>query len=198
MPGVPRSTMNAEMPFGAGGAIGDRHHHQHVADAAVGDEGLRAVQHPARRRRASAVVRMPAASLPEVDSVRPQAPIFSPRASGTRYVCFCASVPNIEDVRGAQAVVRGDRQRDAGIDARQLLDADAVVDRPTSPAPPYSSGNWMPSSPSAASFGHQLASESAAPRPTRGRAAGSRFRRTRGRCAAAAPALRSAGNPLPV
>ena len=42
-----------------------------------------------------AVVRMPAASLPELDSVSPQAPIFSPRASGTRYCCFCASVPNI-------------------------------------------------------------------------------------------------------
>ncbi len=41
-----------------------------------------------------AVVRMPAASLPDVDSVSPQAPIFSPRASGTRYVCFWASVPN--------------------------------------------------------------------------------------------------------
>jgi alkylation response protein AidB-like acyl-CoA dehydrogenase len=36
----------------------------------------------------AAVVRMPAASLPEVDSVSPQAPIFSPRASGTRYFCF--------------------------------------------------------------------------------------------------------------
>ena len=77
----------------------------------------------------TAVVRMPAASLPEVDSVSPQAPSFSPRASGTRYCCFCASVPNSEDVRRAQAVVRGHRQRDAGIDARQLLDADAVVDR---------------------------------------------------------------------
>jgi hypothetical protein len=38
---------------------------------------------------------MPAASLPDVDSVSPQAAIFSPRASGTRYVRFCSSVPNI-------------------------------------------------------------------------------------------------------
>ena len=46
-------------------------------------------QAPAR----AAVVRMPAASLPDVDSVSPHAPIFSPRASGTRYCCFCASLP---------------------------------------------------------------------------------------------------------
>ena len=32
-------------------------------------------------------------------------------------------------MRGAQAVVRGDRQRHGRIDARELLDADAVVDR---------------------------------------------------------------------
>jgi len=31
-----------------------------------------------------AVVRIPAASLPDVDSVRAHAPIFSPRASGVR------------------------------------------------------------------------------------------------------------------
>ena len=43
-----------------------------------------------------AVVRIPAASLPEVGSVSPHAPIFSPRTSGTRYRCFCASVPNSE------------------------------------------------------------------------------------------------------
>jgi hypothetical protein len=41
-----------------------------------------------------AVVRMPAASLPDVDSVKPQAPSFSPLASGTSHRCFCASVPN--------------------------------------------------------------------------------------------------------
>ena len=43
-----------------------------------------------------AVVRMDAASLPELDSVSPHAPIFSPRASGTRYFCFWASLPNMK------------------------------------------------------------------------------------------------------
>ena len=47
MPGVPRSMMNAEMPFGAAAAVGDGHRDHHVPDAAVRDEGLRAVQHPA-------------------------------------------------------------------------------------------------------------------------------------------------------
>ena len=127
IPGVPFSTMKAEMPLVAGGAIGDRHHDHHVADAAVRREGLRSVQHPARararRRRAHA-----AASLPEVDSVSPHAPIFSPRASGARN-CLLRLGAEQEDVRGAEAVVRRHRQRDARIDARELFDADAVVDR---------------------------------------------------------------------
>ena len=76
-----------------------------------------------------AVVRMLAASLPEVDSVSPQAPSFSPRASGARNCALLRVRPEQEDVRGAEAVVRRDRQRDGRVDARELLDADAVVDR---------------------------------------------------------------------
>ena len=121
--------MKAEMPLRAGGAIGDRHDDHHVADAAVRRERLRAVQHPARRRSRAAVVRMPAASLPEVDSVSPQAPIFSPRASGTRYRCFCASVPNRKMCAEQRPLCAATDSASAGIDARQLLDADAVVDR---------------------------------------------------------------------
>ena len=41
MPGVPCSTMNAEMPAVPCGAIGDRHDDHHAADAAVRDERLR-------------------------------------------------------------------------------------------------------------------------------------------------------------
>ena len=43
----------------------------------------------------SARVRVPAASEPAPGSVRLQAPIFSPRASGTSQRCFCSSVPNL-------------------------------------------------------------------------------------------------------
>src|SRR4029077_19986974 len=91
-----------------------------------------------------AVVRMPAASLPELDSVRPHAPIFSPRASGTRKRCFWASVPNMsrraehspfpagtehDAVHRTPPVVGRHGQRHRGIDARELFDTDAVVHR---------------------------------------------------------------------
>ena len=93
MPGVPRSTMKAEMPL--------RPAARSVTAITTMTSPMRpwvvnvldplSTQHsPAR----VAVVRMPAASLPEVDSVSPQAPSFSPRASGARNCCFCASVPN--------------------------------------------------------------------------------------------------------
>ncbi len=45
--------------------------------------------------RTARVSRLPA-SLPAEASVRPQAPICSPRASGTRYRSFWASVPNMK------------------------------------------------------------------------------------------------------
>ena len=41
----------------------------------------------------TAVVWTPAASEPAPGSVRPQAPILVPLASGTRNFCFCSSVP---------------------------------------------------------------------------------------------------------
>ncbi|MBA7686580.1 hypothetical protein ES703_95030 [subsurface metagenome] len=40
-----------------------------------------------------AIVWVPAASLPALDSVSPKEPIFSPRARGIRYFCFCSSEP---------------------------------------------------------------------------------------------------------
>ena len=72
---------------------------------------------------------MPAASLPDVDSVRPQAPIFSPRASGARNCCFCASVPNSAMCAEQRPLCAATDSASAGIDARELLDADAVVER---------------------------------------------------------------------
>ena len=75
----------------------------------------------------TAVVRIAAASLPALASVSPHAPSFSPRASGEIPLLLLLGAEH-GDVRGAQPVVRGDRQRDRRIDARELLDADAVVD----------------------------------------------------------------------
>ena len=94
MPGVPFSTMKAEIPLRPAArlvtAIATRTSPTRPCVVKLLDP-FRTQQAPAR----AAVVRMPAASLPEVDSVSPHAPIFSPRASGARYRRFCASVPNI-------------------------------------------------------------------------------------------------------
>ena len=80
----------------------------------------------------AAVVRMPAASLPEVDSVSPHAPSLFAARERRQVLLLLRFGAEQEDVRGTQPVVRRDRQRHAGIDARQLLDADAVVDGATS------------------------------------------------------------------
>ena len=37
---------------------------------------------------------MPETSLPASGSVIPRQEIFSPRMAGTKYACFCSSVPN--------------------------------------------------------------------------------------------------------
>ena len=42
----------------------------------------------------TARVRMPLTSEPASGSVMPRQAIFSPWIAGTRYSCFCASVPN--------------------------------------------------------------------------------------------------------
>ena len=75
-----------------------------------------------------AVVRIAAASLPALASVSPQAPRTSPVTSRGRYSFFCASLANIARCARAEPVVRRDRQRNGGTHARELFDADAVVD----------------------------------------------------------------------
>ncbi len=108
--------------------VGDGHHHDHVADAAVGDERLGPVNHPAvavaGRRRA------------EPRGVRSrgrlgQPPGANPRARGQRHEVAPLLRLGAEhgDVRCAQAVVGRHRQRHRRVDARQFLDADAVLDR---------------------------------------------------------------------
>ena len=62
---------------------------------AVGDVRLLAVdtQPPSTF---SARVLIEATSDPAPGSVMPSAPISSPRIAGTRYRCFCSSVPNFQ------------------------------------------------------------------------------------------------------
>ena len=196
MPGVPFSMMNAEMPLAPAA--------RSVIAIATSTSPTRPwvvnVFEPLRTQHSpdwTAVVRMPAASLPEVDSVRPHAPIVSPRASGTRYVLLLRLGAGHEDVGRAQAVVRGHRQRDGGIDARQLLDADAVVDG-RHPRAAVLLGKLDAHQPERRRARGSARPENAALVPFARRAAGFRSRRTRAPCAAAAPALPSAGSPWPM
>jgi hypothetical protein len=114
--------------FGAGSAIGDRHDDDRVADMAVRREGFGSVQYPAV---AGARGRGPHAGSVAARRRFGQPPGANLLASRERrqVLLFLLFVAEQEDVRGAQAVVRRDRQRNGGIDARQLLDADAIVDR---------------------------------------------------------------------
>ena len=94
IPGLPRSTMNAEMPRWARAL-------SVTAITTITSPMLPWVMnvlvplmtHPSPSRAAD--TRIAAASDPAVGSVSPQAPIHAPVASGTRYRRFCASVPNI-------------------------------------------------------------------------------------------------------
>ena len=102
-----------------------------------------------------------------------------------------------EDVRRAEAVVRRDRQRDAR-DRRAPAPRCRCSSRSADmPAPPYCFGKLDADQPERRQLAARARTGNAAPRPTRGRADGSQFPRTRARFAAAAPALRSAGSPSP-
>ena len=114
--------------FGAGRAIGDGDDDEDIPDAAVRGEGLRAVQHPASAR---ARRRRPHRRGVAARGRLGQAPRADLLAAGERHeVCVLLLLgAEQEDVSRAESVVRGDRERDARIDARELFDTDAVVDR---------------------------------------------------------------------
>ena len=96
--------------------------------AAVRRKRLRSVEHPAvagaRRGR-------PHAGGVAAGGGLGQAPRANLLAARQRHeeLLLLLFVTEQRDVRRTEAVVRGHRQRDGGIDARKLLDADAVVDR---------------------------------------------------------------------
>ena len=141
------------------------------------------------RRPAPRSCAVPPASEPAPGSVSPQQPTFSPRASGGRKRRFCSSLPNSVDVRRAQAVVRRERQRDAGVDARELLHHDRVVERRRAP-----SRRTPPASRRPPGRGRRAArtprAGTPASRPTRASAGRARPRRSRARSCAEAAALR--------
>jgi len=77
------------------GFIGDGHGNADVGVMAVGGESFCAVENPMIAVAFGSCAR--AASVgTSFGSVRDQAPIFLPCASGERYFCFCASLPNLK------------------------------------------------------------------------------------------------------
>ena len=78
---------------------------------------------------ARAVVRVAPASEPASGSVRPKAARRSPEASCGSQCARCALVAEEQDRHRPERGVRGDRDRERGVDARELLDAERVGER---------------------------------------------------------------------
>ena len=119
--------MKAEMPLAPATSIRHGHRDHDVTDAAVRRERLRSVQDPAGVR--------PHGAGPHAGRIASggrfgQAPRADLLAAGQRHEkCpFLLLGAEHQDVRGAQTVVRRDRERQPRIHARQLFDANAVID----------------------------------------------------------------------
>ena len=128
-PGVPARDHERRDAAAALRAIGHRHRRRSCRRCAPCVMNcllpVRTQSSPSRR----AVVRIAPASLPALASVSAQAPMISPLRERHEVLLLLRLAAEHGQVRDAQAVVRGDRQRDRRIDARQLFDADAVVER---------------------------------------------------------------------
>ena len=98
----------------------------------------------------SAFVTSAPASEPEPGSVRANAPIVSPRASGGTKRAHCSSVPNASS-GSVQAEVCTATVTPTPASARDSSSSARMYERKSAPAPPCSSGTHTPSSPSSAS-----------------------------------------------
>ena len=114
-------------PLGLLLGAGRREHDEDLADRALRDEGLRAVDDPRRPPLRTARVRAAPASEPEPGSVSPQPPSTLPLARRGQVLLLLRLVAGQEDVPRAQRVVRRHRQPDRGVGARDLLERDHVV-----------------------------------------------------------------------
>ena len=158
--------------------------------AGVGDELLGAVDRPTRRRRARARVRTLPASEPASGSVSPKAPSLRARAQLRQPVA--PSAPRSRTGRSAACpseVCAHIVIATLRVDARQLLDGERVRRACRRRAPPYSSGNGIPISPSSPSLRDDLVGEAL----RRGRAP---RRPARPRCAAKSRTVRRSSSVL--
>ena len=135
-----------------------------------------------RRRRASRSSACAAASLPAVDSVSPHAPSFSPLRERHEIPLLLRVGAEHGDVRGAEPVVRRDRQRHRRDRPARALRCRCSSRWPSCPRRRTSRETECPSG-QAPPASARAPPENAAPRPTRGRAGESRLRQTRERSA---------------
>ena len=193
MPGVPCSTMKAEMPLVPGGAIGHGHHHHHVADAPVRRERLRPVEDPAvarahgRRAHAGGVAARRGLGQP------PRADLLAARQRREKRLLL---VLGAERARYARS-----RGRCAPPPTAPWTGRPAPAPRcrcnsrpPTCRRRRTARGTGCPSG-RGGQLRHQLDRKVLRPDPTRARAAGFPFPQTRARCGGAAPAPQKDGNP---
>src|SRR3954468_1773821 len=147
-PGHSRSTMKAEIPlcFASGSVLAKTS----WWSATVAYE----IQffwpfntYPSPSRRAD--VRIEATSDPAPGSVSPKHASFSPRACGARYRCFCSSDPYRSSESEFSPTCTEISVRKAASPRSISSHASASATK-SSPAPPYSSGITIPSSPSSA------------------------------------------------
>ena len=129
---------------------------------------------------------MPPASEPEPGSVSPQQPTFSPLRERRQEALLLLLAAERVDVRRAEPVVRRERQRDAGVDARQLLHHERPVERRQPRAAVLAPASRRPPA-RARRAARTPRAGTPASRPTRARAGRARPRQTRARsCAEAA------------
>ena len=72
------------------------------------------------------MVRIDAASEPELGSESPKQPSFSPRSAGTQVVALLRVGAEAQERDAAEADVGEQRRREAAVDARDLLDQQAA------------------------------------------------------------------------
>ena len=139
--------MKAEIPFGSGGLVGDRHDDHHLPDAAVCGERLRAVQHPAlagpdggRAHARGVAARRRLGEAPGADVFA-----LARAAAGTS-----ASALRCRTAGCARCTARCARRPTARrLDRRgRALRCRCSSRAADMPAPPYASGTWIPRRPS--------------------------------------------------
>ena len=137
-----------------------------------------------------AEARIATASLPAPASVRPQAPQHLALGQRHQVLPLLRLAAEHEEVRRREPVVRGHRQRNRRIDARQLFDADAVLDRRHAGAA-VGLRHLNAGQSEGRELGQEAPAGTPALRPTPSRAGESRLRQIRGPSGAGAPARRS-------